>query len=278
VIKLLDGFLKIEKAEFENYFKECLTIYFNSLQDFKGEKWTSNNERMELLKDFQRSVRGFNKEKELCSRIEELKEHFGKEKVILSTFDKTSSNIDFDNFKLKCLLPDPDIMFNEAKKYSEKATSTTKLNEKKLTTANSLAIVSLVQFKNSNFLFTSDARGEHIYNALREKQYEGLKLDYMDVPHHGSLKNNFPMLYKDFPCSEYFLSSTGNESHGFPAKVVIDALKDCKVAFPGKEWSAKKEYQADSIYVSENIKNITMGMSHLCIMVEPNTTSQDIEV
>ena len=93
---------------------------------------------------------------------------------------------------------------------------------------NNSSVVSLFDMDNSDQLFLGDAGVEAILEALkfyRSINYKDLSnISFLNVPHHGSIKNLNTSLIKQLSPFVSFISAAGNQNH--PSKLIVKALTD----------------------------------------------------
>ena len=92
---------------------------------------------------------------------------------------------------------------------------------------NNSSAITLFTPGNLNYLFTSDSKSSYILDAC--KKYSVSKLDWMQVPHHGSRANTEEEMIKRLKPDIAYVSGDG--STHYPHKTVVELFKsyDCKV-------------------------------------------------
>lgn len=88
---------------------------------------------------------------------------------------------------------------------------------------NGSSITSLITFKNKSFLMLADSHPTEVCSSLKDLGYSKenpVKVEFMQVSHHGSKANNNKELFELIDTENYIIS-TNSSSHGHPHKSVI---------------------------------------------------------
>ncbi|MEP3210882.1 MAG: MBL fold metallo-hydrolase [Maribacter sp.] len=88
---------------------------------------------------------------------------------------------------------------------------------------NGSSITSLVTYKNKRFLLLADSHPKAVCNALKDLGYteeNPVRVEFMQVSHHGSKANNNKELF-DLIDTENYIISTDSTGHGHPHKITI---------------------------------------------------------
>ncbi|RNL52102.1 ComEC/Rec2 family competence protein [Pedobacter jejuensis] len=98
---------------------------------------------------------------------------------------------------------------------------------------NASSIAFILEFNGKAVLFTADSNPAVLIQSLsRLNDDEMIKLDYMQVPHHGSRFNISNSLLKLIDCEQYIISADGFNKSNLPNKV---SLAKILALNPGKE-------------------------------------------
>ena len=92
---------------------------------------------------------------------------------------------------------------------------------------NSQSIVILVECGGKSVLLPGDCTPKELYNAIRSySSISGtpLLLDFVKLPHHGSLRNITKELFSVIDCSNFIVSTNVNRKYCFPHKEAIAKL------------------------------------------------------
>jgi len=88
------------------------------------------------------------------------------------------------------------------------------------------SVVVLAEVGGKRILFTGDARGDKVLEGLELvgllKQDGKMHVDIFKCPHHGSKRNNDPILFRRITADHYVFS--GNGEHGNPARETLEML------------------------------------------------------
>ena len=90
--------------------------------------------------------------------------------------------------------------------------------------SNRSSIALLIEFGETVMLFTSDSHPDVLVASLEALGYSPtnpLRLDLMQVPHHGSRGNINPELLDLIDCRHFLLSTNASNSHRFPHKEAL---------------------------------------------------------
>lgn len=88
---------------------------------------------------------------------------------------------------------------------------------------NGSSITSLITYKDKSFLLLADSHPKEVCDALRDLGYSKenpVKVEFMQVAHHGSKANNNKELFELVDTQNYIIS-TNSSGHGHPHKSVI---------------------------------------------------------
>lgn len=92
--------------------------------------------------------------------------------------------------------------------------------------SNLASIVALVECKGHSILFTGDALGKNILEALETRgvasEADPLRVDILKLQHHGSVRNATPEFFKRVKAKHYVFS--GNGEHGNPERATLQML------------------------------------------------------
>ena len=88
------------------------------------------------------------------------------------------------------------------------------------------SVVVLAEVGGKRILFTGDARGDKVLEGLELvgllKKDGKMHVDIFKCPHHGSKRNNDPILFRRITADHYVFS--GNGEHGNPARETLEML------------------------------------------------------
>ncbi|MEQ8475371.1 MBL fold metallo-hydrolase [Fulvivirga sp.] len=88
---------------------------------------------------------------------------------------------------------------------------------------NGSSITSLITYKDKSFLLLADSHPKEVCSALKDLGYSKenpVKVEFMQVAHHGSKANNNKELF-ELVDTENYVISTNSSGHGHPHKCVI---------------------------------------------------------
>lgn len=88
---------------------------------------------------------------------------------------------------------------------------------------NGSSITSLITYKNKSFLLLADSHPNQVCSALKDLGYteeNPVKVEFIQVAHHGSKANNNKELF-ELVDTENYVISTNSSGHGHPHKCVI---------------------------------------------------------
>lgn len=88
---------------------------------------------------------------------------------------------------------------------------------------NGSSITSLITYKDKSFLLLADSHPKEVCSALKDLGYSKenpIKVEFMQVAHHGSKANNNKELF-ELVDTENYIISTNSSGHGHPHKSVI---------------------------------------------------------
>lgn len=88
---------------------------------------------------------------------------------------------------------------------------------------NGSSITSLITYKDKSFLLLADSHPKEVCSALKDLGYSKdnpVKVEFMQVAHHGSKANNNKELFELVDTQNYIIS-TNSSGHGHPHKSVI---------------------------------------------------------
>ena len=92
---------------------------------------------------------------------------------------------------------------------------------------NKSSIAFILEFAGHHFMFSADASPLSIYNSLQKMGYSEnnkLKLEFMQLPHHGSKHNISNELLSIVECNNYIISANGLNKHNLPNKEAISRV------------------------------------------------------
>jgi len=119
---------------------------------------------------------------------------------------------------------------------------------------NASSIAFLLRFNDKTVLFTSDSNPSVLTKALAKlNDGKKVKVDYMQVPHHGSRYNINNALLELIDCGHYIICADGHNKSNLPNKAsMVKILK----ANPGKEIHF---YLTQSNNLTRNIFTVDIG-------------------
>lgn len=121
---------------------------------------------------------------------------------------------------------------------------------------NGSSIAFLLRFEQKKILFLSDSHPSIIVNSLNKigfSRTNKLKLDLMQVPHHGSKHNISNELLAMIECKNFIISADGYNNHNLPNKEAIVRIIKNSAQEP-KIFITHKNNATTSIFnVDENI-------------------------
>ena len=88
---------------------------------------------------------------------------------------------------------------------------------------NGSSITCLITYKDKSFLLLADSHPKEVSSALKDLGYSKenpLKVEFMQVSHHGSKANNNKELF-ELVDTKHYIISTNSSGHGHPHKSVI---------------------------------------------------------
>lgn len=91
---------------------------------------------------------------------------------------------------------------------------------------NGSSITSLITYKDKSFLLLADSHPKEVCRALKDLGYSKenpVKVEFMQVAHHGSKANNNKELF-DLVDTQNYIISTNSSGHGHPHKSVIGRI------------------------------------------------------
>ncbi|KAJ3172845.1 Methionine aminopeptidase 1B, chloroplastic [Geranomyces variabilis] len=129
----------------------------------------------------------------------------------------TLVSLDF-GIKIRCVLPNDKLQKKAAKKLAAAPARSV---------INNTGIVLLVEIEGRRLLFTGDADGndiaEALLDALPTEETPPYEFAYVDIPHHGASTNHTQALL-DVINARRLAVSTNGKNHGHPARTVVTML------------------------------------------------------
>ncbi len=102
------------------------------------------------------------------------------------------------------------------------------VDEPETSARNASSAIVLFEYKGFKVLFTGDAGVESLELAIKfaeENNIDLTNLDYMQIPHHGSLKNMSKALADKIETNQYFVSAPSN-SEKHPSKLLLNYFQN----------------------------------------------------
>lgn len=158
-----------------------------------------------------------------------------------NTSELLGSTIEIGNIKLYVLAPDHDVADEYKSKEPDELgvltddwhvdlkTLVDNIDDDNLDEGgpNSQSIVILVESEGKKILLTGDSTPKELCDALQlynNTKGAPLELDFMKLPHHGSVRNVTKSILNEVTCSNFIISTKKNKKYCFPNKETIAKL------------------------------------------------------
>jgi len=155
---------------------------------------------------------------------------------------KAGEWITIEDVKIMVITPDEHMRKDGEERATDavrKGVDATKAVREKVTPINVCSIALLVKIQHENrerpwlLLFTGDAKAEDIVGGLKQHASDlwedgRFKVDYSDVPHHGS-DHNDPKKFFDAIESPRFVISTDGKRHGHPHPLCLKLMNELPI-------------------------------------------------
>lgn len=144
---------------------------------------------------------------------------------------------------------------------------------------NKSSISAILEYENKKILWLADSHPSVIYKSLSHMGYSlfhPLQCDFVIASHHASKGNNSSELYNIIRCSNYIISSDGENKHFLPTKEALsriirnkyrDMKLTCNLFFTYDTSNLRDIFlsDGDDIYDKWNFKTIYSDKNHIHI-------------
>lgn len=136
------------------------------------------------------------------------------------------------------------------------------LDESDTSITNTSSIAFILEYKAKKFLFTADAHPHILKNALSQLGYSEknkLRVEYMQVPHHGSKFNTDDGLLEIISCANYIISADGFKNN-LPDKKTLARIIRMDETRPVNFFITEQNIATKSIFSVDGIpENVTLN-------------------